>query len=96
MEKAGVKSYFFPTFYGDFVGIQGAIGGFDDLEQHALLQGNVEDKTGLYASEEHHGLKLIYRSSQVHNSLVTLTFTADSVTFVENRYENHNRVTLCT
>ena len=90
METAGVKSHFFPTFYGDFVGIQGAIGGFDDLEQHALLKGSVEDITGLYASERHHGLKLIYRSSQVHNSLVSLTFTADSVTFVENRYSPFN------
>ena len=73
-------------FYGDFVGIQGAIGGFDILEQNALLEGDLEDTTGLYTSDRHHGLKLIYRSSQVHNSLITLTFTADSVTFVQNRY----------
>lgn len=60
-------------------------GGFDPQEQHALLEGDLEDKTGLYASDKHGGLKMIYRSSQVHNSLVTLTFTADSVAFVENR-----------
>jgi hypothetical protein len=86
MESAGIQSHFFPTFYGDFVGIQGAIGGFDELEENGLFEGDLEDTTGLYASDRHHGLKLIYRSSQVHNSLVTLTFTADSVTFVENRY----------
>ena len=89
MEKNGIKSHFFPTFYGDFVGIQGTIGGFDPLEQHTLFEtdlNNTELDTDLYTSDRHHGLKLIYRSSQVHNSLVTLTFTADSVTFVENRY----------
>ena len=86
MERAGIKSHFFPTFYGDFVGIQGAIGGFDRLEQNALFEGDDLNDTELYASDRHHGLKLIYRSSQVHNSLVTLTFTADSVSFVENRY----------
>lgn len=86
MEAAGIKSHFFPTFYGDFVGIQGAIGGFDELEEHALLHGDVKDETGMYTSDKHHGLKMIYRSSQVHNSLITLTFTAEAITFVENRY----------
>ena len=91
MEKDGIKSHFFPTFYGDFVGIQGAIGGFDPLEKNALFQGYLND-TELYTSDRHHGLKLIYRSSQVHNSLVTLTFTADSVTFVEHRYLFKNAI----
>ena len=85
MEAAGVKSHFFPPFYGDFIGIQGVIGGFDEMEQHALLEGDVEDKTGLYANDMHNGLKMIYRSGQVHNSLITLTFTAESVAFVEHR-----------
>ena len=86
MEKNGIKSHFFPTFYGDYVGIQGAIGGFDELEEHALLEGDLKDKKGLYTDDRHSGLKMIYRSSQVHNSLVTLTFTAESVAFVENRH----------
>lgn len=87
MEAAGIKSHFFPPFYGDFVGIQGAIGGFDALEEHALFKGDLSDQTGLYANDKHSGLKMIYRSSQVHNSLVTLTFTAESVSFVENRQD---------
>lgn len=86
MEKYGVKSHFFPTFYGDFVGIQGAVGGFDMLEEHALLEGDLKDQKGLDTDDRHSGLKMIYRSTQVHNSLVTLTFTAESVAFVENRY----------
>ena len=85
LEARGIKSHFFPPFYGEFVGIQGATTGFDPLEQHALLTGNLTDPTGLYFTDKHNGLKMIYRSNQVHNSLVTLTFTAESIAFIENR-----------
>ena len=38
---------------------------------------------------DQNNIQLIYRAEDIHVSLVTLTFTADSISFVDNRYFSH-------
>lgn len=38
-----------------------------------------------YETKNSRSVQLVYRSKEVHKSLVTLIFTADTVSFVENR-----------
>lgn len=67
-EEAGIKSHYFPGFYGDFIGPYSNKG-------ETYEAGNLSDT-----------FLLVYRSSQTHHSLITLTFTAHSVSFVINKY----------
>ena len=55
MKDAGVKSHYFPTFYGEYRG---------------FMQTN-------------EGINLLYRSDHIHQSLVTLQFTASSIAFLD-------------
>lgn len=61
LEAAKQPNFYFPPFYGDFIGGGAQTG-----------KGDPQD------------FQLVYRSSQAYQSLVTLTFVADSVYFVTN------------
>ena len=84
LEKKGIKSHYFPTFYGDFVGVHGAHNVTSALMDFTKGWNNSMSQMLHWRGDK--GLKLVYRSSEVHQSLVTLTFAADNVLFVENRY----------
>ena len=62
---------------------------YDELNE---LPSNIEVKENdnspsgrLYQNQSAAPIRLVYRSQNVHNSLVVLTFTADSISFVSNR-----------
>lgn len=84
MEKNGISSHYFPTFYGDFVGVHGAHSEKSNLINYTKGWNN--SMSQMLHSHGDKGLKLVYRSDQVQQSLITLTFAADKVAFVENRY----------
>ena len=82
---ASVGTHYFPTFYGDFIGIHGS--SHSQYTGTGVLNAVNQLLTGYSGSSGggDENLMLIYRSHDVHKSLVTLTFTAQSVSFVQNR-----------
>ena len=68
LQERNIKSHYFPTFYGDFLGPHQVNG------QWVSNTSSIKD------------FQLVYRSNDIHKSLITLTFTADSISFVENRF----------
>lgn len=74
MKERGLPTHYFPSFYGDFVG-----------PHHKKRQLEEEPPSEETIGPEADDFLLVYRSSQVQRSLVTLTFTADSISFVVNR-----------
>lgn len=69
MTDRGLPSHYFPGFYGDFVGP------YRTREAQNWKSSNPKEVA----------VQLVYLSHQIHTSLVNLMFTADSVSFVENR-----------
>ena len=74
MKDSGLSTHYFPPFYGDFVG-----------PHHEKPQQEGESPSQQEKGPEADDFLLVYRSNQVQRSLVTLTFTADSISFVVNR-----------
>lgn len=68
LQERNIKSHYFPTFYGDFLG---------------PYQVNGQWVSNTSSTKD---FQLVYRSNDIHKSLITLTFTADSISFVENRF----------
>ncbi|XP_065882454.1 hapless 2-like [Dysidea avara] len=81
-KQNGIESRFFPPFYGEFVGpyYQESENGSD-----IVADSEYSPSGALEANQSAAPVRLVYKSQQVHNSLVVLTFTADSISFVSNR-----------
>lgn len=80
----GIESRFFPTFYGEMIGPYHEE--THTLPSHIEVEENDRSPTGeLFRNQSAAPIRLVYRSQHVHNSLVVLTFTADSISFVSNR-----------
>lgn len=69
-QKQGLPTHYFPGFYGHF------LGPYVHHDNGSL--GTSTNSTG-------EDFQLVYQSSTTHKSLVTLLFTADSISFVDNR-----------
>ena len=72
MQTKKQPTHYFPSFYGDFQG-----------PHHQTKTDHVKMKDK--SPEEDKNFQLVYKSSEIHQSLVTLIFTADSISFVDNK-----------
>lgn len=62
----------------------------NELPSNIDVKKNDNSPTGkLFKNQSAAPIRLVYRSQNVHNSLVVLTFTADSISFVSNRSAVH-------
>ena len=77
-QQNGMSSPYFPSFYGELLGPFHDLGGPTEMTEI--------DKNTTF--------RLAYKATHTQNSLVTLTFTAESVSFVENWLDTYLH-TLC-
>ena len=77
LERKKQPNHYFPSFYGEFLG------------PHIENDKNTLVHLTETSPEENTDFQLIYKSNSIHKSLVTLTFTADTVSFVDNKYAVH-------
>ena len=77
-QQNGMSSPYFPSFYGELLGPFHDLGGPTEMTEI--------DKNTTF--------RLAYKATHTQNSLVTLTFTAESVSFVENWLDTYQH-TLC-
>ncbi len=73
LKRKKQPNHYFASFYGDFLG------------PHVETDNKVV-RMNEASPDNTSDFQLIYKSSAVHKSLVTLTFTAETVSFVDNRF----------
>ena len=83
MKRKKQPNHYFASFYGDFLGPH-----VETNNKIVRMNEASPDNTSDF--------QLIYKSSAIHKSLVTLTFTAETVSFVDNRFicEMNNNISL--
>ena len=83
LKRKKQPNHYFASFYGDFLG------------PHVETNNKVV-RMNEASPDNTSDFQLIYKSSAIHKSLVTLTFTAETVSFVDNRFicEMNNDISL--